>query len=112
MGALKNIVKPFVFIAFPALLGPCKGPPGRSLEVLGAPVGSPWGSLGVPGMSLGGSEWSMGVDVSATDHIAMYTMGNIMLLWSPLGLRHSLGKLRHLLHPVVIGPPTDTVINI
>ena len=77
MGALKNIEKPLVFIAFPALGGPWEVP-GGSLGVHGRSLGGPWGSLGVLGTSLGGSEWSLGVDVSATDHFVMYTDENMM----------------------------------
>ena len=84
MGALKNIEKPLVFIAFPELGGPWGGP-GESLGVHRRSLGVPWGSLGVLGTSLGGSEWSLGVDVSATDHFVMYTGGNMMFLWSLWG---------------------------
>ena len=72
--------------------------------VPGVRWGGPWGSLRVPGTSLGGSEWSPGVEVSATDHSVTYTKENIMFLWSPLGLRHSLAKLRRLLYRVILGP--------
>ena len=53
---------------------------------LGGPWGGPWVSLGVARTSLNGSEWSLGVDVSATDHVVMYFGGNMMFLRSPLGL--------------------------
>ena len=74
---------------FPFRKGVFKG----SLGVPGAPWGVPGGSPGVPGTSLGGSKASLGVGVSATDRFVMYTKGNMMFLWSPRGLRHSLADI-------------------
>ena len=58
MGALKNIEKPLLFEAFPAL-----GVPGGSMGghwwSLEGPWGDPWGFLGVPWASLGGSDASL-----------------------------------------------------
>ena len=58
MGALKNIEKPLLFEAVPAL-----GVPGGSMGghwwSLEGPWGDPWGFLGVPWASLGGSDASL-----------------------------------------------------
>ena len=83
------------------------GVPGEFLGGRWWRLGGPWGSLGSLGVartSLSGSEWTLGVDVPATDHFVMYIGGNMMILWSPLGLRVSLSKLRHLWYRVVLGP--------
>ena len=100
MGALKNRKNRwFLFIS--------RGVPGG---LLGAPWGPweslavSWESLGVLGTSLGRSEWSLGVDVSDTDYFVMYIGGSMMFLWFPLGLRHSLTKLRHLRVRVFFSP--------
>ena len=99
MGALQNIEKPYVFLLFLRW-----GVPGGSLEVPDGSLEDPWGSLGVLGTSLGGSEWSLGIDVSATDHFVMHTKGKYYGSVVPLGLRLSLMKLRRPLYQVVWAP--------
>ena len=47
--------------------------------------------------------WSLGIVVSATDHFVTYIGRNMMFLWSLLGLRLLLIKLRRLLYRVVLG---------
>ena len=95
MGALKNIEKPLVFIAFPALGGPWAflggpwevsgeslGVPGRPWDDLGWALGPPWalaggslGALGSPGEPLGSLGGVLGGPPGLRSSLANYGAG-------------------------------------